>query len=73
MREPVLEINRRYTVRYWDEWEARVLIYIGIHKGFYIFICPDTQIQFKVRPSSAEIQSAPCESCDCLPCDCNDH
>tara|TARA_A100001515_G_scaffold92721_2_gene74018 strand:+ start:946 stop:1134 length:189 start_codon:yes stop_codon:yes gene_type:complete len=49
--------DQSYEVRYWDEWEPRVLIYIGSDNGFYIFICPMTKIQFKVRPSSADIRA----------------
>ena len=54
--------DQPYEVRYWDEWEPRVLIYIGSDQGFYIFICPMTQIQFKVRPSSADIRAVTDES-----------
>ena len=49
--------DQSYEVRYWDEWEPRVLIYIGSDNGFYIFICPMTKIQFKVRPSSADTRA----------------
>tara|TARA_R110000851_G_scaffold296646_1_gene451816 strand:- start:1808 stop:1975 length:168 start_codon:yes stop_codon:yes gene_type:complete len=45
-----------YKVRYWDEWKAIELIYLETRLGFYIFLCPDTKIEFKVRPSSADIR-----------------